>query len=170
LWIFLGPNAPNFTQIPFIFIPKNPRKAEEILRKIPKSFGHQTLLKSIFQILDVNSLFKSKLSLVWFQNPFESLHLNSNQQPKFKKSLFLLILPIQPSRPGPTLIFLSSPSPRSSHDPPPSPDWPALPPSHWATSLTYRPTQERAPTLEIKSVSLKRKHIPLKTATSTRLT
>jgi hypothetical protein len=41
-----------FTQIPFIFISKNPRKAEKILGKIPKSIGPQTLLESFyFQIL-----------------------------------------------------------------------------------------------------------------------
>jgi hypothetical protein len=41
-----------FTQIPFIFISKNPRKAEKVLGKIPKLIGPQTLLESFyFQIL-----------------------------------------------------------------------------------------------------------------------
>jgi hypothetical protein len=41
-----------FTQIPFIFISKNPRKTEKILGKFPKSIGPQTLLESLyFQIL-----------------------------------------------------------------------------------------------------------------------
>jgi hypothetical protein len=41
-----------FTHIPFIFISKNPRKAEKILGKISKSIGPQTLLESFyFQIL-----------------------------------------------------------------------------------------------------------------------
>jgi hypothetical protein len=56
IWgIFLGPNAPKLTQISFIFIPKNPRKALEILGNLPKSFGPQILLESIVQILDLNS-------------------------------------------------------------------------------------------------------------------
>jgi hypothetical protein len=52
LELFKNTSRSKFTQIPFIFISKNPRKAQKILEKIPKSIGPQTLLESFyFQIL-----------------------------------------------------------------------------------------------------------------------
>jgi hypothetical protein len=63
-------NCTKCTQILFIIIPKNPRKAKEILGKIHKSFAPQTPLESIIQILDLNSLSESKLSLVWISKSF----------------------------------------------------------------------------------------------------
>jgi hypothetical protein len=63
-------NCTKCTQISFIFIPKNPRKAKEILGKIHKSFGPQTLLESFIQILNLNSLSEYKLSLIWISTLF----------------------------------------------------------------------------------------------------
>jgi hypothetical protein len=51
--------------------PKILEKPRVILGKIPKSFGPQTLLESIFQFLDLNSLSECKLSLVWISKSFD---------------------------------------------------------------------------------------------------
>jgi hypothetical protein len=72
----------------FVFIPrscncfvfKTLKEGLADLGKIPNLFGPQTLIESIFQVLNSNSLFKSKLSLVWISkscdlNPWSKVQI-----------------------------------------------------------------------------------------------